>query len=158
LHDLTPLGALQTGILFMAVWWIWIDTAWVTNWLDPERWPVRLMLLLLMLGGLVLTTSIPEAFGDRGLVFACAYGAMQVGRSIFTMLAFRGRNEAGYRNFQRITVWLIVYSALWIAGGLSEGETRLAFWIAAVLIEPIGPLVRFWTPWNGSSRIADWSV
>jgi low temperature requirement protein LtrA len=41
LKDLTLLGALRTGLLFLAVWWVWIYTSWVTNWLDPERTPVR---------------------------------------------------------------------------------------------------------------------
>jgi len=65
--ELTLLGALHTAILFLAVWWVWIDTSWVMNWLDPERTPVRLLLFALMLGGLVLLTSIPSAFGDRGV-------------------------------------------------------------------------------------------
>ena len=34
-HDL--LGALQTLLLFLAIWWAWVFTAWATNWLDPER-------------------------------------------------------------------------------------------------------------------------
>ena len=37
LEHLTPLGALQTAVLMLAVWWAWIDTAWITNWLNPER-------------------------------------------------------------------------------------------------------------------------
>ena len=49
-------------MLFLAVWWSWIFTAWATNWLDPERPAVRLLLLALMLGGLLLSTAIPEAF------------------------------------------------------------------------------------------------
>ena len=32
----TPLGALQTTLLFLSVWWLWVYTAWITNWLDPE--------------------------------------------------------------------------------------------------------------------------
>ena len=60
----TLLGALQTTLLFLAVWWVWVYTSWVTNWLDPERTPVRILLFLLMLGGLVLSTSIPKAFRD----------------------------------------------------------------------------------------------
>ncbi len=39
LKHLTPLGALQTGLLMVAVWWAWIDTAWITNWLDPGGRP-----------------------------------------------------------------------------------------------------------------------
>jgi low temperature requirement protein LtrA len=34
-----------------------------------------------MLGGLVLSMSIPQAFEARGLWFALAYAAMQVGRT-----------------------------------------------------------------------------
>ena len=52
LKDLTLLGALRTGLLFLAVWWVWIYTSWVTNWLDPERTPVRLLLFALIPGRL----------------------------------------------------------------------------------------------------------
>ena len=37
LEHLTPLGALQAAILLLAVWWAWIYTAWITNWLDPDK-------------------------------------------------------------------------------------------------------------------------
>src|SRR5687767_1227702 len=73
IEHFTPLGALQTGVLFLAVWWAWIYTSWITNWLDPERIPVRLMLLVLMLAGLVLSMSLPQAFETKGLAFAGAY-------------------------------------------------------------------------------------
>ncbi len=49
LAQFTPLGMLQTALLFLAVWWVWIYTTWITNWLDPERTPVRLMLFGLMI-------------------------------------------------------------------------------------------------------------
>src|SRR5687768_8372401 len=71
LEHLTPAGTMQTLLLFLAVWWLWIFTAWMTNWLDPDRQPVRLVLFALMLGGLLLSASIPEAFAGKGLVFGC---------------------------------------------------------------------------------------
>ena len=61
LHHLTPLGGVQTCLLLMAVWWVWIYTSWVTNWLDPDKTQVRVMLFLLMLAGLVLSTSLPAS-------------------------------------------------------------------------------------------------
>jgi low temperature requirement protein LtrA len=85
LGSFTPLGTLQTTLLFLGVWWLWVYTAWITNWLNPERTPVRVLLFCLMLGGLVLSTSIPKAFESRGLWFALAYSAMQVGRTIFLL-------------------------------------------------------------------------
>jgi low temperature requirement protein LtrA len=83
----TPLGAVQVTILFLAVWWVWVYTSWITNWLNPEMTPVRLLLFLLMLGGLVLSTSIPHAFESRGLWFAVAYAGMQVGKTVFLWLS-----------------------------------------------------------------------
>src|SRR3954464_3725131 len=85
LSHFTPLGALQTTVLFLAVWWVWVYTSWITNWLNPEMTPVRILLFLMMLGGLVLSTSIPRAFECRGLWFAIAYAAMQVGRTAFLL-------------------------------------------------------------------------
>src|SRR5260221_8016601 len=66
LAHLTPLGALQTGLLMMAVWWVWIYTSWITNWLDPEKPAVRLILFPLMLAGLRPPPSVPPAFAGRG--------------------------------------------------------------------------------------------
>jgi low temperature requirement protein LtrA len=88
----TPLGALQTTLLFLGVWWVSVYTAWFTNWLNPELTPVRLLLFLLMLGGLVLSTSIPKAFESRGLWFALAYAAMQVGRTLFLLASIPPRS------------------------------------------------------------------
>src|SRR5262249_6233081 len=63
LGDLTPTGAGHALLMLFAVWWVWIYTSWITNWLDPERAAVRVLLLVLMLAGLVLSASLPEAFG-----------------------------------------------------------------------------------------------
>src|ERR1700704_1085071 len=71
----TPLGALQVTLLFLAVWWVWVYTTWVTNWLNPELTPVRILLFLLMLGGLVLSTSIPAASGSRSPMRRCRSAA-----------------------------------------------------------------------------------
>lgn len=158
LKHLTPMGALEAGLLFLAVWWVWIFTCWITNWMDPEQPVVRLLLLALMLAGLLMTTSLPEAFEDKGLLFACAFVFMQVGRSLFMVWALRRHNERNYRNFLRITAWLSVSGVLWIAGGLSDGPTRLALWAAAVAIEFSSPSLGFWTPGLGRSTTADWDV
>ena len=158
LEHLTPLGAIQTALLFLAVWWVWIYTCWITNWLEPDRTPVRLMLLVLMLGGLMLSTSLPRAFEDRGLAFAGAYVFMQVGRSLFVMWALRGHNESNYRNFKRITTWLVGSGVLWIAGGFAEEGARLALWAWAMLIDFASPSLGFWTPGLGRSTTADWDV
>ena len=157
LEHLTWSGVLQAAILLGALWWAWIDTSWITNWLDPERPLVRLMLFLLMGAGLVMSTSLPQAFGDKGLVFACAFVSIQVGRGLFTLWAVR-TDKALRLNFQRICIWAVAGGILWIAGGLTDGETRLALWLVAVMGEFAAPAFYFWVPGLGRSHTADWAV
>ncbi|QQN67398.1 low temperature requirement protein A [Bradyrhizobium diazoefficiens] len=158
LHRFTPLGALQVTLLFLALWWVWVYTAWVTNWLNPELTPVRILIFLMMLGGLVLSTTIPSAFEGRGLWFTIAYAVMQVGRTAFWLFATPGHRTAVRHNAIRILIWLSISAVLWIAGGFSEGEARLWLWIAAVTWEYISPAVRFWVPKLGFSSVEAWAV
>ena len=158
LGRLTPLGAIQTTLLFLAVWWVWVYTTWITNWLNPELTPVRILLFLLMLAGLVLSTSIPHAFETRGLWFACAYATMQVGRTLFLLVSIPPARVSVRRNAIRILTWLCVSAVFWILGGFAEGETRLWLWALALAIEYVSPVARFWIPIYGASAIEDWYV
>jgi low temperature requirement protein LtrA len=154
----TPLGALQTTLLFLAVWWVWVYTSWITNWLNPETTPVRILLFLLMLGGLVLSTSIPKAFESRGLWFATAYAAMQIGKTVFLWVATPPNRTLARMNAVRITAWLSLSAVFWIAGGMADGHWRLALWVVALTIEYVSPAVRFWIPKYGATQVSDWVV
>ena len=158
LANFTPLGALQTTMLLLSVWWVWVYTCWITNWLNPELTPVRLLLFVLMLGGLVLSTSIPMAFTSRGLWFALAYAAMQVGRTLFWLVSTPRERVLARMNAVRILVWLSTSAVFWIAGGFAQGHARLVLWTLALGIEYVSPAVRFWIPKYGASSVADWYV
>ncbi|MFI5029118.1 MAG: low temperature requirement protein A [Reyranellales bacterium] len=158
LEHLSLLGAIETGLLMLAVWWVWIYTSWITNWLDPDQRPVRIMLFVLMAAGLVLSASIPQAFGARGLAFALAYVFMQVGRSLFMLWALGRHDARNFRNFQRIITWLIAAGVFWIAGGLADGQPRLLLWAIAIGIEYLMPAVGMWVPGLGQSTPQDWQI
>src|SRR5829696_7818411 len=87
LEHLTWAGAGQSVLVLMVVWWSWNYTTWATNELDPDAIPVRFLLIGLMLGSLLMAVAIPEAFGDRALLFVGAYVAIQVGRTAFLAFA-----------------------------------------------------------------------
>ncbi len=158
LADLTFAGAAKAAFLTTAIWWGWIYTSWVTNWLDPERLPVRLMMFALMLVGLVISAAIPKAFADRSVAFAIAFVSLQVGRTLFMLWAIRGANASLVRNFQRILVWLTLSGVFWIAGAFSEGDARIAWWCAALTTEFISPIAFMWVPGLGRSATTDWDV
>lgn len=153
------LGFLEAGMLFLAIWWVWVDTAWVTNWLDVGRIPVRLLLCALMAGALVMSISLPQAFGPRGLTFVLAYATIQIGRHLFMLLALRRHAHDNYVSFVRILIWTLVETPFWIAGALSgDGPTRIAYWGAALVIVSLGPVVAFWVPVLGRSETRTWNI
>jgi low temperature requirement protein LtrA len=156
LDHLSWRGAVETLVLFAAVWWAWNLTAWATNWIDPDQLPVRLLLIVLMLFGLVMSAAIPEAFAGQGWSFAGAYVALQLVRTGFVMWAFRG--EVMGRNAAQLWVWSAVAGALWLAGAAAGGDTRLLVWALAVLVDWAGPLAGFWVPVSGRTPMHDWDL
>ena len=155
--NLTWQGALHAVVLLCAVWWAWMYTAWVTNWLHPDVRPVRVVLLGVMLASLVISATLPEAFGGRGLVFAVTYVVMQLGRTVFVLFAVR-LDRGLLRNFQRITAWLVLSGAFWLAGGFVAGGARDGLWAAAVVVDFLAPVCGFYVPLLGRSVTGDWTI
>ena len=155
----TIVGALQTLVMFMAVWWAWMFTAWATNWLDPALAPVRLALIVIMALSMVMSSAIPGAFGPYGLLFALAYVVIQVGRTAYTAWAREGIFHGTSTNMARATLYFIASGVLWIAGGLeSDPAARVILWLAALAIEFAGPLTFFYVPGIGRSTFAEWNI
>lgn len=148
----------HTVILVTVVWLLWINTAWATNWLNPERGWVRGMLICLMLAGMLMASAIPQAFGDKAVLFAIAMVSMQLGRSIFTALAFARTRPAHAMNFVRIGIWESLTGVLWIGGALAPPDLRIWIWLIALLIDVAGPRARFWVPGLGGSGLDTWNV
>jgi low temperature requirement protein LtrA len=155
-EHLTAAGAGRTALLLAMVWLVWVYTTWVTNWLDPQRLPVRLMLLVVMLASLVLAAGLPDAFGDRGLWVGAAYAGMQIGRTAFAVAGLVG--DPLRRNFQRMLVWCTVSGALALAGGFAHGDARVGLWIAAVGVDLAGGAAGFYTPGLGRSSTREWDI
>jgi low temperature requirement protein LtrA len=154
-HD-TVNGAIETAVLLAMVWQIWVYTTWVVNYLDPNRFPARAMLVVLMLGSLVLAAGIPDAFADRGLLIAVTYVAMQAGRALFVIAALRG--EQLQLVFVRILPWTAVSSAVMLSGVAVDGHAREALWATSVAIDLIGAAFGFYVPGLGRSATTDWTI
>ncbi len=158
-HHLTWHGLAENAALFLAVWWGWIYTSWVSNWADPDRLPIRLLLLGVMLASLAMAVAIPDAFAGNGLLFAGSYVTLQLGRSFAATLIFRPEGAARMRNMARITAWFVASAPLWIGGALaSDPNLRLLLWLLALAIEYAGPMTMFRTPVLGRSSGSDWDI
>jgi low temperature requirement protein LtrA len=158
LDNLTWEGALQAAIALLAVWWAWNYTTWVTNELDPDSAVVRLLLIGLMLGSLLMAVAIPGAFGERGLLFAGAYVAVQVGRHTFLAYATAAPGTLERERAERILIWFVAAGLLWLAGGLAEGSMRTALWLAALAVDLAAPLVFYRVPGRPRLGHTAWNV
>jgi low temperature requirement protein LtrA len=157
LDRLSLRGAFETLLLLLAVWTTWVYTGWVTNYFDPDTRPMRLMLLGAAFASLVMSASIPAAFGDRGLLFAASLAAIQVGRTVFVLTAIgRGHHLSG--NFQRAMAWWSATGLLWLAGGLMTGDLRTALWMVAVVAQYVGVWIGFPVPGLGRLRTTDYTI
>jgi low temperature requirement protein LtrA len=151
-------GAGQSLIVLMVVWWAWNYTTWVTNELDPESVVVRLLLIALMLLSLLIAVAIPEAFGDRALLFAGSYVALQVGRHAFLTFAAAEPGTLERLRAGRILVWFCLAAPFWIGGALADGEARTLLWIAALAIDYSAPLVTYRLPFLRPITASFWQV
>lgn len=157
LQHLSWHGAGQMALMLLAVWWAWASTVWFTNWFNPDARPVRLPLIVIMLGSLIMSATLPHAFGDRGLYVAATYTVIQVGRGLWIISAL-GDDPPLRRNYQRIVAWVAAGAVFWVVGGFAQGTTREVLWLAALAIEYASPAFGFYTPGLGRSTTATWNI
>ena len=155
--DLTVSGLANAGFLLLVVWWAWIYTTWMANWFDPASAKVRFVLTGVMLASLLMAAALPEAFGAKGLLFAGAYIALQVGRNAAAALLLKRENPL--RDvFARLFVWSSAAAVLWLAGGLVASDQRLLLWIPALALELLAPVAGYWLPGRGRAETTDWDI
>src|SRR6478752_9366390 len=150
-HHLVEHVDLRTGaetlVLALAVVYAWYMTAWGANWLEPDRLPVRLLLVGLMFASLLMSVAIADAFGERAWLFVSGYLLIQIGRSAFLIVALRGRPLGGH--FVNDLVWEVLIGVLWVAGALADGDARLLLWGLAVTAAYVGVATLHWLPGRG---------
>jgi low temperature requirement protein LtrA len=137
----------ETVIMTLAVVYAWYMTAWGANWLEPDRLPVRVLLVGLMFASLLMSVGIADAFDGRAWLFVTGYLLLQVGRAAFLIVALRGRPQG--EHFVNDLVWELVTGVLWVAGAIADGDARLVLWGLAVVATQAGVWSLHWLPGRG---------
>ncbi|MCC7415693.1 MAG: low temperature requirement protein A, partial [Acidobacteria bacterium] len=123
---------------------------------DPDAVPVRLLLLAIMLASLFLAVAIPDAFGERALLFAGSYVAIQVGRHLFLTFVVADRGTIERERAAHILIWFVAAGVLWIAGAVAD-DARSLLWLVALAIDYVAPMVMFRLPGRSLQSTA-WTV
>jgi low temperature requirement protein LtrA len=136
------------GMLVLAVlWWAWVGYAWLTSVIEPEEGAVRIVMFAAMAALIVVALCLPEAFGDRALLFAIAYGVVRVAHVALFLIASRDdpalrKSVVGFAISTAIAIGLLTGASV-LDGGAQEG-----LWAVAILLDWGGPAVLGTTGWK----------
>jgi low temperature requirement protein LtrA len=127
------------GMLVLAVlWWAWAGYAWLTSVIDPEEGAVRIATFAAMAGLLVVALCVPEAFGERALVFAIAYGVVRAGHIALFWIA--SRDKPGLRrSVLSLAISTSIAIGLLVGASFLDGGAQAALWGVAILLDWGGP-------------------
>ncbi|MFE9692524.1 low temperature requirement protein A [Micromonospora sp. NPDC005806] len=147
----------QTALLLLALWLTWVRAAIVHSAFDPRKWAIRLVLVFVMFGTMIMAVTLPFAFGDRGVVFAVTYVAIQLGKPVVLLL---GRYDRERHTPARALCWAAVSAAPWIAGAVlfPQSPARGVLWTLALALDYTGLVLGWPVPGLGRTRIDDWKV
>lgn len=127
-------GIASFAILFVPVWWLWIDFSYYADQFDVERGIYRLIILGVMFGTIVLGLTVPEALQNGSAQFASIYAAL---RSIIVGLYFQAwRLVPESRELTaRYTISFTIALVLWLASIVLPPPIRFVLWAVALSIE-----------------------
>jgi low temperature requirement protein LtrA len=132
--DLTWAGVVRGMMVLAALWWAWVGYSWLTNIVDPDAGPVRLVILTAMAAMLVSALAVPAAFGDMALIFALAYFVVRL-----LQIALLFLSSAGDRDLRHSVLGLapgvVIGPGLLIVAAFLDGWAQGAVWALALVVD-----------------------
>ena len=136
LDHLSWRGALEVGVLLLAVFGIWSLTSFAASMPGISRRAANGALLTVLVLGLFFNAGIATAFSEDPWLFVVPFLACSLGIVFFYMFAVSSHEMR--RHGQSMLVWAIPSTTFWIVGAFIEPETRVWWWLAAALLDLIG--------------------
>lgn len=142
--DLTWANVGRTVLMLGIIYWMYGGYAWLTNVVATSD-SVRRGLLLCGMGGfLLIALAIPAAFNGSGWAFGVGYFVVN---AIHSGLLLRAAPEA----MRQLAPLNLLSAILVLAGGFTDGNIRLALWIAALFVMAVSPYLHGLGEWTITS-------
>lgn len=127
-------GVLRALVVFVPIYWSWVGTSVLANTQDLSGAASRMGIFAVGLAGLFMALAVPEAYGERGVLFGCGYLAARI---VLAVLLFGHQRVV----VNPIGVGLVLSGPLILAGGFAHGTVREAIWAVAAAIDLSSPTV-----------------
>jgi low temperature requirement protein LtrA len=132
-------GVLKGMLVLAALWWAWGAYAWLTNYINTDAWRERFLVFVSMAAMLVAALAVPNAFGDDGVLFGCAYAVVRW-MHIFIFAEANEDVDTG-QAISRLSRTALPAPALLIVAGFLDGADQVVLWVVALVIDFSGPFV-----------------
>jgi low temperature requirement protein LtrA len=139
-NDPTWEGLAQGLLVLGVLWWSWVGYSWLTSVVDPEEGIVRFAIFGAMAALLVVSLCVPQAFGDLGLLFACAYAVVRFGQIVLFVVASRDDPQLR-RSVVGLAVGTAIGVGLLVAASFTDGALQGALWALALSLDMADPYV-----------------
>ena len=141
-------SGLGNGLMILgALWWAWVGYAWLTNTVDPDEGIVRGAMLVAIGAMFIAALVVPDAFDEHGVLFGVFFLIVRVMHVLLYALAGRGNRDLT-AVVLRITPPTVVAAGLIIAAGFADDWLKPALWLAALVVDYVGPLFAGTSGWT----------
>jgi low temperature requirement protein LtrA len=144
-------AGLAKGVLVLGVlWWAWAAYAWLTNTIDPEEGAVRIAMFAAMGAMLIASLTVPGAFGDDALLFACAYAFVRIAHLALYAIAGWGDRDL-LAAVARLAVGSTLGVGLLFVAAALDGPLQVAVWAVALGLDLLGAYIGGGRGWHLSA-------
>jgi low temperature requirement protein LtrA len=139
-------GAVYFCLVFVAIWWAWVNYTWFASAYDSGDVVFRLLSFVIMAGSLTLAAGVPDLFADGQSVLAVAgYAVMRLGMVALWVRAAHGHPQRR-RTALTYAAGITVVQVFWILRLGIDGRSALLVTFA------IGMASEFAVPWIAEHR------
>jgi low temperature requirement protein LtrA len=145
--DPTWTGLAHGLLILTALWWPWAAYAWLTNTVNADEAAVWGPLVVAMGAMFIAALAVPDAFGRHGVIFGFAF--LVVVAMHLTLYALSARDDPDLlAAILRIAPTAVAGAALIIAAGFVSTGLKPWFWLVALAVGFLGPLVVDLSGWR----------
>ncbi|MEL6778554.1 MAG: low temperature requirement protein A [Cyanobacteria bacterium J06597_16] len=127
-------GLISFAVLFIPVWWLWIDFSYYADQFDVDRGGYRLVFLGVMFGIVVMALTIPDALSEGSANFAAAYAALRLVIIALYLQAWRLVPQSRELTARYATSFSVAFF-LWLISIVVPAPIRFVLWAIALAIE-----------------------
>lgn len=133
-HGLEPMTLFKAVLVFWLVWWAWTQYAWALNAADTTHPLVDLLVLVATGITFFMAVALPEAFGERAMLFALTYVAVRaLGLTLYLLVASAQREHL--QAVRLFAVASLAGLAAVLVGAWLGGTAQLWLWGLAILLD-----------------------